>query len=62
MATRRDQGVGNRSLMRALAGIRSFVRFLERRDGLKTGAFSAIRTPKVPRKLPRALIARPPAT
>lgn len=55
MAARRAQGVGNRALMRALAGIRSFIRFLERRDGLKTGAFSAIRTPKVPRKLPRAL-------
>lgn len=55
MADRRTQGVGNRALMRSLAGLRSFVRFLERRDGLKTGAFSAIRTPKVPRKLPRAL-------
>ena len=55
MAARRAQGVGNRALMRALAGIRSFIRFLERRDGLKTGAFSAIRTPKLPRKLPRAL-------
>jgi integrase/recombinase XerC len=31
------------------------MRFLERRDGLKVGAFSAVRTPKVPRRLPRAL-------
>ena len=55
LAARRTEGVGNRSLQRSLAGIRSFIQFLERRDGLKVGAFSAIRTPKVARKLPRAL-------
>jgi hypothetical protein len=31
MAFRRSQGTGNRSLMRTLAGIRSFARFLERK-------------------------------
>ena len=55
MAARRSEGIGNRALMRSLAGIRSFVRFLERQEGLKCGAFSVIRTPKVARKLPRAL-------
>ena len=55
LAARRETGVGSRTLQRSLAGIRSFVRFLERRDGLKVGAFSAIRPPKVPRRLPRPL-------
>src|SRR5262249_25320705 len=30
MAARRGEGIGNRSLMRTLAGVRSFARFLER--------------------------------
>lgn len=55
LAFRRTQDVGNRTLMRGLAGIRSFVRFIEKRHSLKIGAFSALRTPKVPRRLPRAL-------
>ncbi len=55
LAARRAEGVGSRTLQRSLAGIRSFVRFLEQRDGLKVGAFSAIRAPKVARRLPRPL-------
>ena len=44
MAFRRSQGTGNRSLMRTLAGIRSFARFLERKGKGKVAALSAVRT------------------
>jgi integrase/recombinase XerC len=55
MAARRGNGVGNRSLMRALAGIRSFARFLERNGKGKVAALAAVRTPKLPRTLPKPL-------
>jgi integrase/recombinase XerC len=55
MAARRAGGVGNRSLMRALAGARSFARFLERNGKGKVGALSAVRTAKLARPLPKPL-------
>ena len=55
MSARRAQGVGSRSLMRALAGARSFARFLERNGKGKVGALSAVRMPKVARTLPKPL-------
>jgi integrase/recombinase XerC len=55
MAARRGEGVGNRSLMRALAGARSFARFLERNGKGKVGALSAVRTPRLTRPLPKPL-------
>jgi len=55
MAARRAQGAGNRSLMRGLAGVRSFARFLERNGKGKVGALAAVRTPKLPRTLPKPL-------
>jgi integrase/recombinase XerC len=55
MAARRSEGVGSRSLMRQLAGCRSFVRFLERQGKGKVGALTAIRTPKLARSLPKPL-------
>jgi integrase/recombinase XerC len=55
MAARRSDGAGNRTLMRGLAGARSFARFLERNGKGKVGALSAIRTPKLPRSLPKPL-------
>jgi integrase/recombinase XerC len=55
MASRRADGAGNRTLMRGLAGTRSFARFLERNGKGKVGALSAIRTPKLPRSLPKPL-------
>lgn len=57
MAARRNAGAGNRSLMRALAGTRSFARFLERNGNGKVGALAAVRTPKLPRTLPKPLAA-----
>jgi integrase/recombinase XerC len=55
MAARRGDGAGNRSLMRALAGCRSFARFLERNGKGKVAALSAVSTPKLPRTLPKPL-------
>jgi integrase/recombinase XerC len=57
LAARRAQGAGNRSLMRCLAGVRSFARFLERGGKGKVGALSAVRTPKLQRSLPKPLTA-----
>src|ERR1700674_2953312 len=55
MAARRSDGLGNRSLMRVLAGARSFARFLERNGKGKVGALAAVRAPKLPRTLPKPL-------
>jgi integrase/recombinase XerC len=55
MAKRRASEVASRSLMRALAGLRSFGRFLEREGRGKVGALSAIRAPKVGKSLPKPL-------
>ena len=55
MAARRAEGIGGRSLMRGLAGMRSFARFLERNNKGKVGALAAVRAPKVPKTLPKPL-------
>ena len=55
MAARRAEGVGGRSLMRALAGLRSFARYLEREGHGSVPALGAVRSPKVERRLPRPL-------
>lgn len=55
MAARRSDDIGSRSLMRALAGLRSFGRFLEREGNGKVGALSAIRAPKIGKSLPKPI-------
>jgi integrase/recombinase XerC len=55
MASRRAAGIGSRSLMRALAGARSFARHLEREQKGKVGALAAVRTPKIAKTLPKPL-------
>jgi integrase/recombinase XerC len=55
MAARRAEGIGGRSLMRALAGIRSFARHLEREGHGTLAALGAVRSPKVERRLPRPI-------
>lgn len=55
MAARRADGLGARSLMRELAGARSFARFLEREGKGKVAALNAVRTPKIPKTLPKPL-------
>src|SRR5437660_8272407 len=49
MASRRSEGLCGRSLMRTLAGVRSFARFLERTGKGSIDALSAVRSPKIPR-------------
>ena len=55
MAARRADGIAARSLMRRLAGARSFARFLERNGKGKVAALTAVRAPKVPKTLPKPL-------
>jgi integrase/recombinase XerC len=55
MAMRRADNIAGRSLMRTLAGLRSFGRFLEREGKGKVGALSAIRAPKVGKTLPKPI-------
>ena len=55
MSARRGDDIGGRSLMRALAGLRSFGRFLEREGKGKVGALSAIRAPKIGKSLPKPI-------
>ncbi|MGE0562893.1 MAG: tyrosine recombinase XerC [Pseudolabrys sp.] len=57
MASRRAGGVGSRSLMRGLAGARSFARYLERNGKGKLGALAAVRAPKIAKSLPKPLAA-----
>jgi integrase/recombinase XerC len=55
MAARRGDGISSRSLMRMLAGARSFARFLERNGKGKVGALAAVRAPKLAKTLPKPL-------
>jgi len=55
MASRRNGGVGSRTLARGLAGIRSLIHFLEKDDRANSAAFRAIRAPRQARTLPKPL-------
>jgi integrase/recombinase XerC len=55
LAERRAMGTEPRSLMRALAALRGFARFLERSGMGDASAFSAIRSPKIGKTLPKPL-------
>jgi integrase/recombinase XerC len=55
LAARRNDSLGSRSLARALSAQKSFFRFLEREGVMSTEALNVIRTPKLPRSLPKAL-------
>ena len=55
LAARRNEGLSGRSLMRTLAGARSFARYLERQGKIELPAFSAVRSPKLPKTLPKPL-------
>ena len=55
MAARRAEGACGRTLMRSLAGLRSFGRHLEREGHGSVAALGAVRSPKVERRLPRPL-------
>lgn len=55
MAQRRNDSLGSRSLARVLSALKSFFRFLEREGVMATEALNVIRTPKIPKSLPKAL-------
>lgn len=55
LAFRRKQGAGARSLGRHLAGLRSFLRHLERKGLVNAAGAGAIRSPKQPKSLPKPL-------
>ena len=57
MASRRNAGTGPHSMGRNLAGIRSFVRFLEKQNLANSAGLSLTRTPKQPKRLPKAMLA-----
>lgn len=59
LAARRAAGVEGRSLMRALAGLRSFGRYLEREGKGQLGALAAVRAPKIRKSLPKPIAATP---
>jgi integrase/recombinase XerC len=55
MANRRTEGAGPRTLGRQVAALRSFARFCEKHGLAATTAFAAVRPPKQPKSLPKAL-------
>lgn len=55
LAHRRNGGAGARSLGRGLAGIRSFLRFLEKRGLANAAGAAALRAPRQPKSLPKPL-------
>jgi integrase/recombinase XerC len=57
MAFRRAEGAASRSLLRQLAGLRSFARHLGREGLARIDVFDKVRTPKTSRVLPKALTA-----
>lgn len=58
LAQRRRQKVQSRSLARGLAGIRSFLKFLERRGEINAAASDAVRPPRQARSLPKPVSAK----
>ena len=57
LASRRNTGAGARTLGRGLAGVRSLLRFLERRGLANAAGAAALRAPKQPKSLPKPLTA-----
>ena len=55
LASRRSNGAGARTLGRGLAGIRSFLRYLERSGLANAAGAAAMRTPKAGKSLPKPL-------
>jgi integrase/recombinase XerC len=55
LAARRAENIGSRSLMRALAGMRAFGRYLEKSGKGRVGALAVVRGPKIGKTLPRPL-------
>ena len=58
LAHRRNGGAGARTLGRGLAGIRSLLRFLEKRGLANAAGAAALRAPRQPKSLPKPLAAQ----
>ena len=58
LANRRRDGAGARTLGRGLAGIRSFLRHLERKGMANAAGARAVSAPRQPKSLPKPLAAR----
>ncbi|UHS57687.1 tyrosine recombinase XerC [Agrobacterium vaccinii] len=58
LASRRKEGAGARSLGRHLAGLRSFLRYLEKKGMVNAAGVTAMRAPKQPKSLPKPLTDR----
>ncbi|MBL0374068.1 tyrosine recombinase XerC [Rhizobium sp. KVB221] len=57
LASRRRDGVGARTMGRSLAGLRSFLRYLEKKGIANAAGARAVRSPKQPKSLPKPLSA-----
>jgi integrase/recombinase XerC len=57
LAARTGQGIERSSSARALSTLRGFFRFLDRRGLVKNAALAAVRTPKLPKSVPKPLSA-----
>jgi len=55
LASRRGEGLANRSMARHLSSIRSFFRFMERQGTISNPALAAVRSPKIPHGIPKPL-------
>jgi integrase/recombinase XerC len=55
LAERHKDEFARSSTARAVAAVRSFFRFLDRRHGVHNPALKAMRTPRLPRRVPRPL-------
>jgi integrase/recombinase XerC len=55
LAWRHGQGFARASTARAVAAVRGFFRFADRRHGVHNPALQAMRTPRLPHRLPRPL-------
>jgi integrase/recombinase XerC len=58
LADRAHQGLARTSTARAFSSVRSFFRFLDKRDLVHNASIAAIQTPKLPRSVPKALSER----
>jgi integrase/recombinase XerC len=57
LAKRSEDGLERTSTARAMSTLRSFFKYLERQDLTTNAAITAIRTPKIPKSVPKALSA-----
>ena len=57
LAARAQEGIERSSSARALSTLRGFFRFLDRRGLAKNAALAAVRTPKLPKSVPKPLSA-----